>query len=105
MAAAVKVYLAARMQPKRWVALLTEHRLLENSENHPLATVVALCGPAIKGKVRQHYESALAWCLAQIDLDRVRLDDLVPALAAAGGLETIHVQWKANRDQLLYGKC
>ncbi|MCC6923877.1 MAG: aspartyl/asparaginyl beta-hydroxylase domain-containing protein [Nitrosomonas sp.] len=103
--AAVKVYLAARMQPKRWVALLTEHRLLENSENHPLAAVVALCGPAIRGKVRRHYESALAWCLAQIDLDRVRLDDLVPVLAAAGGLETIHVQWKANRDQLLYGKC
>lgn len=103
--AATAVYLSAREQPKRWAELLAEHHLLERAENHPLATVISLCYPKIRGGRRQRYESALGWCLAQLDLNRVEPDSLVAALAGSGGIDTIHAQWNANRDRFLYGEC
>ncbi len=103
-AAAATVYLAARNQPKRWAELLVEHHLLERAENHPLATVISLCYPKIRGDSRQRYESALGWCLAQLDLNRVKPNGFSAALAGSGGIDTIHAQWNANRDRFLYGK-
>jgi len=102
--AAATVYLSAREQPKRWAELLAEHHLLERAENHPLATIISLCYPKIKGSTRQHYESALGWCLAQLDLNQVEPDSLAAAIAGSGGIDTIHAQWNTNRDQFLYGE-
>lgn len=103
-AAATAVYLAAREQPERWADVLKERQVLERAENHPLATVISLCYPGIKGGAQRRFESALGWCLAQLDLNRVNPDNLVCALAAAGGIDFIHTQWSTDRDRFLYGE-
>lgn len=100
-AAAVRLYLAARTHPRQWQKVLKRQRLQKPADTAPLSVLARLCWPELRGKARRSRESALAWCLAQIDVGQLEPGRLAEALAAAGGIDTIHTLWHADRD-LLY---
>jgi hypothetical protein len=102
-AAAARLYLAARDRPRQWQALLELHGLAARADRSPLGAVARLCWPELRTRARRRRESALAWCLAELDTGRRQPDDLAAALLAAGGIETVHALWRSDRTALLYG--
>ena len=101
-AAAVHLYLAARSHPRQWQGILERQQLLKRADTGPISVLARVCWPELRGKARRRRESALAWCLAQVDIGQLAPDRLAEALAAAGGIDTIHTLWRKDRDQLLY---
>jgi hypothetical protein len=102
-AAAARLYLAARARPRQWQVLLEQHGLADRADRAPLGAIARLCWPELRSTARRRRESALAWCLAELDTGRRQPDDLAAALLAAGGVETVHALWRADRAAFLYG--
>ena len=104
-ATAMELYVAALREPDAWSRLLADHALLEDAETGPVMALCRLCWPGIGARNRRRLASAVSYCLAQIDLGRLKLADVPATLAAAGGIDTIHAVWRRDRDAVLYGSA
>jgi len=99
---AVEIYRAACRQPSEWHRVLQQRGLETQADAHPIAALARLMWPDLHGAPKRRRESAIAWSLAQLDLDRHDLRTLPDALRSAGGLEAVDRAWHEDRDRNLY---
>lgn len=100
---AVELYLAICRTPARWQQLLVENDLGARAEKKPLAVLAELLWPDIGKARRRRRESAIAWSLAQLDLDAITADEVSGAIKWAGGIKAIDRAWREDREAMLYG--
>lgn len=100
--AAVELYFAIRRNPSRWEAVLADHDCVELAQREPLSILTQLMLPRHGSQVRQRVESAIAWALALIDLQRLDVEQIPKALSDAGGINEVHRAWRRSKDRLLY---
>jgi len=103
LADAARLYKAICRNPRSWQQVLREHELEEAATRRPLRVLSSLLWPELDGSRRRRRESALAWSLAQLDLDMLSLDAIDRGIKQAGGFRTIHEQWHSDREAMLYG--
>ena len=99
---AVELYLAICRTPARWQQLLVENDLGARAEKKPLAVLAELLWPDIGKARRRRRESAIAWSLAQLDLDAITADEVSGAIKWAGGIKAIDRAWREDREAMLY---
>ena len=102
---AVHLYNRARRQPQAWRNLLEQAGLLGDADRSPMGAVARLVWPDLTASARQRYESVMGWCLAQMDLDRLTFSHMAEGIEAAGGIDVIHLRWRKQREQELYGEA
>ena len=100
---AVELYLAICRTPTRWQQVLIENDLATRAETKPLAVIAELLWPDVGRARRRRRESAIAWSLAQLDLDAITPDRVSRAITEAGGIKAIDRAWREDREALLYG--
>lgn len=103
-AAAARLYAASRERPSQWQDLLEQNGLAKLAARSPLRALARLCWPELRERTRREREGAIGWCLAELDLRRRRPEELDAAIIDAGGVETVSVLWRSDRDALLYGR-
>lgn len=101
-ARAVALYLSIREHPADWASLLDEAGLLRLAEQKPISALARLLWPQLRSERRARYESAVGWSLGLMDIGRIVADEVADAIVAAGGLDTVHEWWRADRDAALY---
>lgn len=99
---AVEIYRAACRRASEWHRVLRERGLETQADAHPIAALARVLWPELHGARKRRRESAIAWSLAQLDLDRHDLRTLPEALRCAGDLENIDRAWRGDRDRNLY---
>lgn len=100
---AVELYLAICRTPALWQRVVTENDLAARAETKPLAVLAELLWPDIGRARRRRRESAIAWSLAQLDLETTTPDEVSLAIRKAGGIRTIDRLWREDREAMLYG--
>ena len=101
---AARLYQAICRNPRSWQQVLRSHKLEEAAGKRPLRVLASLLWPELDGSRRRRRESALAWSLAQLDLDLLSLDALGRSIKQAGGFRAIHSRWRSDREAMLYGQ-
>ena len=100
---AVTLYLAVCQSPHRWQPILEENGFSRRAETRPLAVLAELLWPDIGKARRRRRESAIAWSLAQLDLNVITPDQMTDAIREAGGIKAIDRAWREDREAMLYG--
>ncbi len=100
---AVRTYKAVCRQPDRWGKVLATKDRVRRAQTNPIAVLTELHWPWLGKAQRRRCASAIAWALAQLDLQRIGIDEVADAIRRAGGIETIHIAWKNSPEALLYG--
>lgn len=98
-ARAVTVYVAARGRPERWAETLTDAGLVEFARKKPIGALARLFWPGLGDSALERLESAIAWALGLLDIERIRPEEVTEA----GGLDAVHRAWQADRDRAIYG--
>ena len=101
---AARLYKAICANPRSWQQVLRSHGLEEAASKRPLHVLALLLWPELDGSRRRRRESALAWSLAQLDLDLLSLDAIGRGIKRAGGFRAIHSRWRSDREAMLYGQ-
>ena len=100
---AVELYLAICRTPASWQQVLVENDLGARAAKKPLAVLAELLWPDIGKARRRRRESAIAWSLAQLDLDAITPGEVSGAIKQAGGIKAIDRAWREDREAMLYG--
>lgn len=100
---AVELYLAICATPARWQQVLVGYDLADSAETKPLSVLAKLLWPDIGRARRRRRESAIAWSLAQLDMDAITPHRVSRAITDAGGIRTIDRLWREDREAMLYG--
>ncbi len=103
LADAARLYKAVCRNPESWRQVLRDHELEEAASRRPLHVLALLLWPELDKSRRRRRESALAWSLAQLDLDLLSLDAIGRGIKQAGGFRAIHSRWQNDREAMLYG--
>jgi len=101
-ARAVALYLSVREHPADWASLLDEAGLMRVAEQKPIGALARVLWPHLRSARRSRYESAIGWSLGLMDIGRIGADEVAEVILAAGGLDTVHEWWRADRDAALY---
>jgi len=103
LADAARLYKAVCRNPQSWQQVLRDSDLEETASRRPLHVLALLLWPELDKSRRRRRESALAWSLAQLDLDLLSLDAISRGIKRAGGFRAIHSRWQSDREAMLYG--
>ncbi len=103
--AAVQLYRAVCRHPEDWQSVLDQHQLNAMAERKPLRAMARLLWPDLPESRRRRRESAVAWSLAQLDLERIEPVEVARSIKTAGGIRAIHDAWRREREQTLYAEA
>ena len=99
---AVRLYRAICRNPDDWQSVLEASDLGAVAERKPLRALARLLWPDLKDSRRRRRESAVAWSLAQLDLERIEPVEVATSIKTAGGIRAIHDAWRHEREEKLY---
>lgn len=100
--AAVRLYRAVCRNPEDWQAVLETNKLAAIAERKPLRALARLLWPDLADSRRRRRESAVAWSLAQLDLERIAPVEVASSIRTAGGIRAVHDAWRHEREEKLY---
>ena len=100
--AAVRLYRAVCRNPDDWQSVLEENNLTAIAERKPLRALARLLWPNLPDSRRRRRESAVAWALAQLDLERIEPVEVASSIKTAGGIRAVHDAWRHEREEKLY---
>lgn len=99
---AVRLYRAICGHPDDWQSVLEANDLSTVAERKPLRALARLLWPELTDSRRRRRESAVAWSLAQLDLERIEPVEVASSIKTAGGIRAIHDAWRHEREEKLY---
>ena len=103
--AAVRLYRSICRNPENWQAVLEANELSALAERKPLRALARLLWPNLADSRRRRRESAVAWSLAQLDLERIEPVEVAQSIETAGGIRAVHDAWRHGREEKLYANA
>lgn len=103
--AAVRLYRSICRNPENWQAVLEANELSALAERKPLRALARLLWPNLADSRRRRRESAVAWSLAQLDLERIEPVEVAQSIETAGGIRAVHDAWRDGREEKLYANA
>lgn len=96
---AVRLYLAGRQRPRRWLALLRRERIARPGEDlRPLRATIRLVGGETTDKKLRRRSRAMVWALERIEAGELSWKEVADAILCEGGVPEVARSWK--EDQL-----